>query len=130
MDKKRGLLTFLLFVLSVAFIAFVIIMQHNFSNPDFATAQSNSEEAVKDKSENNSDTKDEKETEKDTETVKYVIADLLNVRSEPNTDSTIVYTLRLNDEVTVESIEESDEWVQVTTEDFTGYVKDKYLEEK
>lgn len=136
MDRKRGLLAFLLFVLSVAFIAFVIIMQHNFTNPEFANAQSQSVEEDSEASDNSRE-EDEEQSEDDSVNdedevkIKYVAASLLNVRSEPNTDeSYIVATLRLNDEVMVETIDESDEWVKISTDEFTGYVNDKYLEER
>jgi hypothetical protein len=141
MNKKRGFLTFLLFVLTIAFIAFVIIMQHNFANPDFATAETNEnidsddnkdtnrdkEKAAKEKEVSDSE---EESQDKNTPTTKYVNVDLLNVRSDPNTDSEIVGVVTLKQEVVAENTENDEGWVKITTDDFTGYVNGKYLDEE
>ncbi|WP_068672860.1 SH3 domain-containing protein [Oceanobacillus sp. Castelsardo] len=145
MNKKRGFLTFLLFVLTIAFIAFVIIMQHNFVNPDFATAETNENIDLDDKKDSDGDKVKSKDTEKldkeeevsaeksqnKTEPAKkYVNVDLLNVRSDPNTDSEIVGVVTLKQEVVAENVDNDEGWVKITTDDFTGYVNGKYLDEE
>lgn len=140
MNKKRGFLTFLLFVLTIAFIAFVIIMQHNFTNPDFATAETNenidsndNKDTDKDKekkAKKEEEVSQEESQDKNTPTTKYVNVDLLNVRSDPNTDSEIVGVVTLKQEVVAENIDNDEGWVKITTDDFTGYVNGKYLDEE
>lgn len=143
MNKKRGFLTFLLFILTIAFIAFVIIMQHNFLNPDFATAETNEninlndnkdkkKENVKDveKVDKDNDVSTEEDQDKTTPTTKYVNVDLLNVRSDPNTNSEIVGVVTLNQKVKAENIDNDEGWVKITTDDFTGFVNSKFLDEE
>ncbi|MBU8790209.1 SH3 domain-containing protein [Oceanobacillus caeni] len=143
MNKKRGFLTFLLFILTIAFIAFVIIMQHNFLNPDFATAETNEninlndnkdkrKENVKDveKVDKDNDVSTEEDQDKTMPTTKYVNVDLLNVRSDPNTNSEIVGVVTLNQKVKAENIDNDEGWVKITTDDFTGFVNSKFLDEE
>lgn len=49
----------------------------------------------------------------------------LNMRTQPNTKSTIITTLRYNERVIVHSM--SDGWAQVSNEKLTGYVSTVYL---
>ncbi|WP_158591727.1 SH3 domain-containing protein [Oceanobacillus halophilus] len=140
MNRKKGLISVLLIILVIAFVAFVAVMQHNFKNQDFASAETSSNDV----STENTDTdgkdveleNEKEETAEDEDiseamvTTQYVSADLLNVRSGPSTEDELVATLTLNDEVEVEYIEDADDWVKITTDDITGYVNSDYLSDE
>jgi uncharacterized protein YgiM (DUF1202 family) len=153
MKKHKGLYIFILTIIALAFIVFVAFMQHNFNNPDFSasgtdpvatdTASSKdsgkAESTANEQKENNDedtvneeDEQAENEGEEDTDTttpsIQYVNLDLLTVRSEPDLESKIVGYVTKNQEVEVENINNPDGFVKVTTDEFTGYVKDKFLD--
>lgn len=68
-------------------------------------------------------------TENTTKITKYVSAESLNVREEPNTDCKIISEVFLNNEVTV--IEDNgDGWLKIQKGDVTGYVAEKYLSDE
>ena len=92
-------------------------------------ASNATEEANKDNSDKNNTTesKDTNATSLDntTKVTKYVSAESLNVREEPNTDCEIITEVFLNNEVTV--IEDNgDGWVKIQK----GYVAEKYLSDE
>ncbi|WP_197046566.1 SH3 domain-containing protein [Oceanobacillus salinisoli] len=137
MKKSKGFAIAILTILTTAFIAFVVIMQHNFTNPDFATAQSQPSAVSTEESPSLTETEEDTEKDKDEEKANkksesspvtmYVTADLLNVRSGPTTDGDIVGVVGRNQEVKVEDMDDSEEWVKIITDEFTGYVNSKYL---
>lgn len=140
MKKHKGLYIFILTIITLAFIVFVAFMQHNFMNPEFSasrtdqvvnnTSSSESNETVEEETTANKE-EDSKEEEDETPTIstKVVNIDLLNVRGEPTVDSVIVGGVTLNQELEVEDINNPDGWVKVSTDNFTGYIKDKFLDE-
>ncbi|MFD1849457.1 SH3 domain-containing protein [Oceanobacillus bengalensis] len=132
MNNRKRIIIIILTILVTSLISFVIIMQHNFMNPDFATAES-TVEPTNAKEENVVEVKVEEkqkphEDEKETISIQYVAAELLNVREGPGTETDIVGVVTLDQEVEVEEMNNPDGWVKITTEDFTGYVNSKYLE--
>src|SRR5699024_1937623 len=139
---------------SLGFIVFVVFMQQQFNNPEFsglsATTTSQSEQA-NEETDANSDTvagaansmvsneegeseeennNEESETETDevTTSVRTVTAETLNARSGPGIEYEVTGVLVLDQVVEVE--DHGEEWVKVTTEEFTGYVNKKYLTEE
>lgn len=147
MKRYKKLFALLLIILCLGFIVFVVIMQQKFNNPEFvdtSAAQASVEEAPRTEisdngsaagaassliNEDNKNDKDEENAEEDTSTITKVVAvELLGVRSEPSTDSPITGTLVFNQSVEVENGD--DEWVKVFTDEFTGYVENKYLSEE
>lgn len=147
MNKSKGFIYVLLLILSAAFITFVVIMQHNFMNPEFTgkgdaqtrnasnqEAALHNEEKAEDTdadTESNSTEKDnvnennEDESEEITHSVRTVNVDLLNVRSGPGTEYDIAGMVTIDQKVDVE--DDGSEWVKIITDDFTGYVNEKYL---
>ncbi|WP_158595079.1 SH3 domain-containing protein [Oceanobacillus piezotolerans] len=151
MNNHKGIIVILMTILIAGFIAFVIIMQHKFMNPDFAAADastevnseqspsdSNNKEAEqkeKDEAEPNNETANAKEEAEDASgedlpTTMYVTASILNVRGGPGTDTEIIGGVTLNQEVEVEDINDPDGWVKIKTDEFTGYVNIKYLSDE
>ena len=147
MDRKKGIIFTILLILTALFIGFVAIMQHNFMNPDFAanedqdmanatnnrttSTNEDDENNTSDQSNDNKDNKqleDVEEPEETTFSTRYVTADQLNARSGPGADYDIVGLVTLDQEVEVE--DDGNEWVKITTPDFTGYVNEKYLSEE
>lgn len=140
MQKNKGLMIIILTIVLATFVAFVIIMQHNFMNPEFATAEvsqtekseTNNDTDINDEEEVSSESDGEEETEEEREIVspQYVTAELLNVREGPSLETEIVGVVTLNQEVEVEDVDNPDNWVKITTDDFTGYVNLKFLSEE
>ncbi len=62
--------------------------------------------------------------------VSYVVnAKTLNIRSAPSTNSSIVYTLKYGDKVTIIKVI-NDTWVQVAVNSINGYTCKQYLSKK
>lgn len=150
MRKSSKFRLLLLIIAGVVFIAFVLIMQRQFNNPDFdfqnetaevSTAQSG-EETEDEDTDTDKETTDTAETEEDTDDKEaseentnnddgedhQVTAEQLNIRSNPNADSQVVATLTTDDIVQVIGEQDEYEWVEVAYEDVTGYVNAGYLE--
>ena len=137
MRHYKTLFAVLLTIVALAFIVFVVVMQQNFNNPEFAdlpeyqtasaTKNQDEEEA---ESDDNGETKDEEEEEQieTTTSNRTVMVDSLNVRSGPGIDNEKTGVLVLNQIVEVE--DSGEEWVKITTNDFTGYVNEAYLSEE
>lgn len=136
MQKNKGIMIIILTIVLAAFVAFVIIMQHKFMNPEFATAEtnqqeeSNSKKETEDKKVEKTESREDEDEEDEIVSPQYVTAELLNVRSGPGADTDIVGVVTLNQEVEVENTADSNGWVQISTDDFTGYVNVKYLSEE
>lgn len=149
MKKYKTLFIVLLTILSLTFIAFVVIMQQQFKNPEFddlpapeTTVETDTEEQETDteaaagaaSSVVNGTTDDAEEADSNEEdeeaTVsrRSVIAETLNVRKGPGPDYEMVGILILDQIVEVE--DNGEEWVKVTVDDITGYVNEKYLSEE
>ena len=141
MDKRKGIIFTLLLLLTAVFIAFVAIMQHNFMNRESVINDSTNTELNSSELENNpQDTAnkkiptddDEQVDESEEQAITYsnrvVTADLLNVRSGPGPEFEISGIVTLDQEVEVE--DDGNQWVKITTEDFTGYVNEKHLSEE
>ncbi|WP_087972657.1 SH3 domain-containing protein [Oceanobacillus rekensis] len=138
-NKKKGIIFTILLLLTAAFIAFVAIMQQNFMNQDFTA---NDTSTIDDEStelkiniegtDDNVAADDEQIEESEEPEITYsnrlVTADLLNVRSGPGPDFEISGIITIDQEVEVE--DDGSEWVKITTDDFTGYVNEKYLSEE
>ncbi|WP_165769144.1 SH3 domain-containing protein [Virgibacillus profundi] len=145
MNKGKGLIVGILTILIAAFIVFVVIMQNNFNNPEFAQSelgkvQISSDEENTDKDSNDmnqstnttesADDTDEENTEEEsvTHSTRNVTVEILNVRSGPGVDYDIAGVVTIDQELEVE--DSGDEWVEVTTDEFSGYVNEKYLSEE
>jgi len=141
MNRRKGFIFVVLLILSAAFITFVVIMQHNFMNPEFtnnANIQANNtsdQEATSDNEkaeETDANSRAEASANEDqeeevTRSVRTVNVDLLNVRSGPGTEYDIAGMVTIDQEVEVE--DDGSEWVKIFTDEFTGYVNEKYLTE-
>ena len=143
MERKKGIYIFLLTLFSIGLIIFIGIMQIQFMNPTFdSNVQAislNLDETVDDKpdgEEPQTPNDDENEADDDSisedqETViKYVDADILNVRSGPSADAEIVGQVTYNEALEVEELDNADGWVYVKNENVDGYVNGKYLREE
>lgn len=72
---------------------------------------------------------EDNQTSSETKAVKYVKAESLNVREEPNTDCKVISEVFENDELIV--IEDNgDGWLKIQKGDVTGYVAEKYLSDE
>lgn len=143
MERKKGIYIFLLTLFSIGLIIFIGIMQIQFMNPTFdSNVQAislNLDETVDDKPDgeepltpnDDENEADDDSTSEDQETViKYVDADILNVRSGPSADAEIVGQVTYNEALEVEEIDNADGWVYVKNENVDGYVNGKYLREE
>lgn len=143
MERKKGIYIFLLTLFSIGLIIFIGIMQIQFMNPTFdSNVQAISldlDETVDDKPDgeepqtpnDDENEADDDSTSEDQETViKYVDADILNVRSGPSADAEIVGQVTYNEALEVEEIDNADGWVYVKNENVDGYVNGKYLREE
>ena len=157
MKRYKTLFAVLLTVLSLGFIVFVVFMQQQFNNPEFsglsATTTSKTEQVneetdadaksdtvagaagsvvsnEEDESEEEENNNEESETGTDevTTSIRTVIAETLNARSGPGIEYEVTGVLVLDQVVEVE--DHGEEWVKITTEEFTGYVNEKYLSEE
>ncbi|OZU88700.1 hypothetical protein CIL03_10450 [Virgibacillus indicus] len=145
MEKGKVLIITILTILIAAFIVFVAVMQHNFNNPEFdqtesgsvhnAELEENPEDETDDETEDSDDTEDkvqkeEEETEEEavTHSTRYVTVETLNVRSGPGVDYEIAGVVVIDEEVSVE--DSGEEWVKITTDEFEGYVNEKYLSDE
>ncbi|MFD1066404.1 SH3 domain-containing protein [Oceanobacillus locisalsi] len=149
MRKSSKFRLLLLFIAGVVFIAFVLIMQRQFNNPDFdfqnetadvSTTESDEETEETDTDIDTTDTSEseedagdeaeasEEETESDDEEDHQVTAEQLNIRSSPSADSEVVATLTTDDVVQVIGEQDEYEWIEVAFDDVTGYVNAGYLE--
>lgn len=152
MKRTKAFIAVILTIVALAFIVFVGIMQQKFTNPDFAsmpTPQTDTESVTSDEesesdvetdavagavgsvvTEDESDedsTEDAEDVEVSTST-RTVQVETLNARSGPGIDYDLVGVLVMDQQVEVE--DRGDEWVKVTTDEFTGYVNAKYLSEE
>jgi|SRR5690606_17638287 len=143
MERKKGIYIFLLTLFSIGLIIFIGIMQIQFMNPTFdSNVQAISldlDETVDDKPDgeepqtpnDDENEADDDSTSEDQETViKYVDADILNVRSGPSADAEIVGQVTYNEALEVEELDNADGWVYVKNENVDGYVNGKYLREE
>ncbi|HLT56465.1 MAG TPA: SH3 domain-containing protein [Bacillota bacterium] len=143
MERKKGIYIFLLTLFSIGLIIFIGIMQIQFMNPTFdSNVQAislNLDETVDDKPDgeepqtpnDDENEADDDSTSEDQETViKYVDADILNVRSGPSADAEIVGQVTYNEALEVEELDNADGWVYVKNENVDGYVNGKYLREE
>lgn len=159
MKRYKTLFAVLLTIFTLAFIVFVGFMQQKFNNPEFTDLstvqtgnsdndqkQSEGEEDVENDgvagaagsvvndNESDENESDENESEAEEEPVEVttstrtVLVDSLNARSGPSIDHEITGVLVINQVVEVE--DSGEEWVKVITDDFTGYVNEKYLSEE
>lgn len=140
MKRYKTIFTVLLTIFTLAFFMFVIIMQDKFNNPEFADVTSVQTANTPDKTskyvdEEDEDTKteDSEKEEKDTPvetttSTRTVLVDTLNARSGPGVDYEITGVLVINQLVEVE--DSGDKWVHITSNEFTGYVNEKYLSEE
>ncbi|MFD1607904.1 SH3 domain-containing protein [Oceanobacillus luteolus] len=148
MKKRQTFFAILLNILSLAFIAFVVIMQQNFNNPEFTdipTAETNASDNDGDNDEEtdsvagaagsvlneNDDTEEVEEDSTDAEitlSTRTVVAETLNARTGPGIDYEIAGLLVQGQEVQVE--DNGDKWVKVITDEFEGYVNEEYLSEE
>jgi uncharacterized protein YgiM (DUF1202 family) len=159
MKRHKTLYAALLTVAALVFMVFVVIMQGRFSNPEFADLpappeQTGEEEQAQDEEEeadieetgalagaagsvvNEADEEaEEEETNQDTEeesepsySTRTVTAETLNARSGPGTEYEITGLLVLDQVVEVEDT--GGEWVKVITDEFEGYVNERYLSEE
>ncbi|WP_080875173.1 SH3 domain-containing protein [Oceanobacillus timonensis] len=151
MRKSSKFRLSLLFIAGVVFIAFVLIMQRQFNNPDFdyqnetaaVSSTENDDEAeetdaddettnASESDEESEDTEEAEDSEEDTNNEDgenhQVTADQLNIYSNPSTDSQVLATLGTNDSVQVIGEQDEYEWIEVAYEDVTGYVNAGYLE--
>ncbi|RDW20920.1 SH3 domain-containing protein [Oceanobacillus chungangensis] len=151
MKKHKGLYIFILTIITLAFIVFVAFMQRSFMNPEFSAsgtdpvltnttsskdsesteedAKQNTDEASVKEEESQNTGAEEDEDETPTISTKVVNVDLLTVRSEPDVESDPIKFVTMNQALEVEDINHPDGWVKVTTDEFTGYVKDKFLDD-
>ena len=148
MKKYKPLFAILLTILTLVFIVFVGIMQYRFTHPEFtdlnptvsassnseddAEAQDDSDEAQEDESSAHTDDEDSEAddelTEEETDiSTRTVIAETLNARSGPGVEYDITGVLVKGQVVEVEDT--GDDWVKITTDEFSGYVNKNYLSE-
>ena len=113
----------------------VLVSKVNYTKEEVtSTEENNSSEENAKQEENKEETKEEekKEEKKENETKaeknipKYVSAEILNLRKEPENNGEVITGLKINTQVTV--IEETNKtWSKVTVDGKTGYVANKYL---
>ncbi|MEJ8767856.1 SH3 domain-containing protein [Oceanobacillus sp. HCA-5259] len=154
MKRTKAFIAIILTIVALAFVVFVGIMQQKFTNPDLASMsypqadtesvttdeknESDEEEAEGTDSvagavgsvindEEADDTEDAEEIEATTST-RTVEVETLNARSGPGVDYDLVGVLVMDQQVEVE--DRGEEWVKVTTDEFTGYVNVKFLSEE
>lgn len=141
MKRYKTLFTVLLTIFTLAFFMFVIIMQDKFNNPEFAdlpsvqTANEPDKISKYDDEEDDEDSKTEDNEKEEIDTpvetttsTRTVLVDTLNARSGPGVDHEITGILVIDQLVEVE--DNGDEWVHITSNEFTGYVNEKYLSEE
>lgn len=141
MKRYKTLFTVLLTIFTLAFFMFVIIMQDKFNNPEFAdlpsvqTANEPDKISKYDDEEDDEDSKTEDNEKEEintpvetTTSTRTVLVDTLNARSGPGVDHEITGILVIDQLVEVE--DNGDEWVHITSNEFTGYVNEKYLSEE
>ena len=155
MKRTKAFIAIILTIVALAFIVFVGIMQQKFTNPDFASMpypQADTESVTTDEDEDEAEETDavagavgsvvneedsDKEETDDTEdaedvevttSTRTVEVETLNARSGPGVDYDLVGVLVMDHQVEVE--DRGEEWVKVTTDEFTGYVNAKFLSEE
>ena len=156
MKRTKAFIAIILTIVALAFVVFVGIMQQKFTNPDLASMsypqadtesvttdeknESDEEEAEGTDSvagavgsvvndEEADDTEDAEEIEATaTTSTRTVEVETLNARSGPGVDYDLVGVLVMDQQVEVE--DRGEEWVKVTTDEFTGFVNVKFLSEE
>lgn len=152
MKRNKTFFAVLLTLVAFAFFIFVVFMQQRFNNPEFTDLPpSQVEEETIGLEDDGDEEVDEDEAtdqvagaagsvvndeldediEEETEptySTRTVLVDTLNARSGPGVDYDITGVLVLDQVVEVEDA--GNEWVRVITNDFTGYVNEKYLSEE